>query len=170
MKEDLCFCHTFNTTALTLTHHGSFFFCFLETAMIVLDSIESLTEMVGTGGQAYFSHGLAHAIMTLVQAVPSSDARIVILGTTSLPLDGSAAQALRLVDLFPLRLEVGEIGASAAQNVISEKRVFRDGTTGPFHLPPAFRISMRWEWGREFQVEGFCAHSFFPHLMSTERC
>eukprot|EP00052_Salpingoeca_macrocollata_P026788 m.250476 g.250476 ORF g.250476 m.250476 type:complete len:873 (+) comp22641_c1_seq2:58-2676(+) len=113
-----------------------------KSGLLVLDNIETLVGMVLSAQQTALSHDMAHAFMALLQATPPARSKLIVLATTSLDITSAAAAALRLSELFPVKQRVPFIGAGAAQNVMSELHVHRDGRV-PFSFPSGFSISMR---------------------------
>ena len=73
--------------------------------MIVLDDLPRLVEMIMVGDQVHVSHQLLHTLTTHLTATPPPGAKLLIIGTVTLPSETSLElpQSLGFPDLFNQR-------------------------------------------------------------------
>jgi len=101
--------------------------CRSESAVVVLDGLKGLVEMVAVGDQVHMSHHLLHTLTTHLAPATPPNTKLFIIGTMTLPSEASLDEpsALGLPDYFNQREYVALMKTEDIQTFIAARNIHR---------------------------------------------
>lgn len=98
-----------------------------ESAIIILDDLHRLVEYVQVGQHLQVSHGLLHALFTLLTTTPPSSAKLMLVATITCSDEASLQDptSLGLPDLFAQHQFVPLLGPDEARLFIAARNIKR---------------------------------------------
>lgn len=115
-----------------------------ESAIVVLDDLHRLVEMVQVGTQITVSHGLLHAVNTLLTTTPPAGSKVLVVGTMTAEDEAALEEpsSLGLPELFVRRHLLPLLDTRGALAFLTARNIHKLGG-GQFLLPSNLVISVR---------------------------